>query len=77
MSEKPEDREQKTPASPQEGGRGLAKGGENTKHSTQTASRLILLIAVVIAVCVFIVRNFGVSRNIILVLLARGGHFNS
>jgi regulator of sigma E protease len=68
MSEKPEDREQKT---------------ENTKHSTQTASRLILLVAVVIAVCVFIIRNFGVSRNIILVLLGFGavilihelGHF--
>ena len=68
MSEKPEDREQKT---------------GDTKHSTQTASRLILLVAVVIAVCVFIIRNFGVSRNIILVLLGFGavilihelGHF--
>jgi regulator of sigma E protease len=68
MSEKPEDREQKT---------------EDTKRSPQTASRLILLVAMVIAVCVFIIRNFDVSKNIILVLLGFGavilihelGHF--
>jgi regulator of sigma E protease len=68
MSEKPEDKEQKT---------------ENIRYSAQTVSRLILLIAIVIAVCVFIIRNFDVSKNIILVLLGFGaviiihelGHF--
>ena len=68
MSEKPEDREQKT---------------TDAGQSPQTASRLILLIAIVIAVCVFIIRNFDVSKHILLVMLGFGavvlihefGHF--
>ena len=45
---------------------------QRTQNTHATASRLILLVMVVIAVLVFIIRNIGVSTNILLVLLGFG-----
>lgn len=68
MSEKPEDREQKT---------------EDAGRPLKTTSRSILLIAVVVAVGVFVIRNIETTKNILMVLVGFGavvlvhefGHF--
>jgi regulator of sigma E protease len=82
MSQNQEDREQNPQSEQPEASETSPKGGGGIK-SAQTTSRLILLIAIVIAVCVLIIRNFDVSKNIVMVLLGFGavilihelGHF--